>query len=185
MEIYHCPDTTIGIACQVMSAISMSSMSAIPPMLRLPSELLLNIAECLERQKDLSAPARTNHRLFNLLDEFRYSYNAKYFSGKAKALRWAAMIGNKRAARKSLIAVSRHMTNKRRLFHINEALGLSMQNGHAGVLRIFRVQGIKEYLTELPTSQDWALLKSQDVVEYILEGQVFIKIRKLLEFAAV
>ncbi|KAH7140446.1 hypothetical protein B0J13DRAFT_64326 [Dactylonectria estremocensis] len=95
------------------------------PMLRLANELLRSIAGQLESEKDVNALARTNSSLFSCLDPFLYRHNMQQ-SGSS-ALRWAALHGQGRTARKAIDAGSEG---------IGEALGLSAENGHEEVTRI-------------------------------------------------
>ncbi|KAH7119457.1 hypothetical protein B0J13DRAFT_392787, partial [Dactylonectria estremocensis] len=70
------------------------------PMLRLASELLRSIATQLESERDVNALARTNSRLFSCLDPFLYRHNVQ--QSESSALRWAALHGQGRTARKAI-----------------------------------------------------------------------------------
>ncbi|KAH7114056.1 ankyrin repeat-containing domain protein [Dactylonectria macrodidyma] len=60
-------------------------------LLDLPNELLLHLAESLELERDISALARTNGRLHNLLSGYLYENNVKHHG--SSALIWAAYHG--------------------------------------------------------------------------------------------
>ena len=60
-------------------------------LLDLPNELLLSIADRLELERDINAFARTNRRLYYLLNAYLYRHNMQKFGGSA--LLWAAEHG--------------------------------------------------------------------------------------------
>jgi hypothetical protein len=70
------------------------------PLLNLPNELLQNISENLESERDINVIAQANCRLYCLLDSYLYRYNVQR-SGSS-ALLWAARHGQEATARKLL-----------------------------------------------------------------------------------
>ena len=69
-------------------------------LLGLPNELLLAVADVIDEPSSLNALARTNRRLYRLLNSTLYSHDARTHS--AFALHWAATHGMERTARLSL-----------------------------------------------------------------------------------
>ncbi|KAL6885659.1 putative ankyrin repeat-containing protein [Trichoderma evansii] len=94
-------------------------------MLRLPNELLPAIAAELEFERDINALARANWRFFSCLNQFLYLRNIQY--SKSSALKWSAIYGQERTAKKPL---------EYSASCIGEALLLSIENGHEGVTRV-------------------------------------------------
>jgi ankyrin repeat protein len=78
---------------------TMRATSAMP-LLNLPNELLQNISENLESERDINVIAQANCRLYCLLDSYLYRYNVQQ-SGSS-ALLWAARHGQEVTARKLL-----------------------------------------------------------------------------------
>src|SRR4051794_16325897 len=70
------------------------------PLLDLADELLQFIAEILELERDISAFARTNHRLYNLLNTYLYRHNVRQLG--SSALLWTAIHGQEATAQKLL-----------------------------------------------------------------------------------
>ncbi|KGO40297.1 hypothetical protein PEX1_034400 [Penicillium expansum] len=107
------------------------------PLLFLPNELLLAIAETQDSQKDINAFARTSRRCYFLLNPFLYAYNVRQHQGSA--LHWAAIQGELRTAKESLRQgadiESRHRKTKRTpLIH-------SAQCGHADMVALLLAHG--------------------------------------------
>ncbi|KAJ3476421.1 hypothetical protein NLG97_g9133 [Lecanicillium saksenae] len=85
-------------------------------LIKLPSEILLEIAACLCDSGDISRLSRSNKRLYELLDDFLYKYDsilrhtADYSDGQADrqgesdALAWAAWNANFTVTRKAIKA---------------------------------------------------------------------------------
>ena len=69
-------------------------------LLRLPNELLQCVAENLDLAEHINAFARTNTRLYNLLNRYLYRYDIQQCG--SSALLWAARHGQEATARKSL-----------------------------------------------------------------------------------
>ena len=69
-------------------------------LLSLANELLLVIGEDLESQKDINAFARTNRRLYNLLNAYLYRRNVR--DSQSFALLWSAQRGQVRTALHSI-----------------------------------------------------------------------------------
>jgi ankyrin repeat protein len=69
-------------------------------LLALANELLLSIARSLDSERSINAFARTNRRLYLLLNDFLYKHNV--IEGKSSALWWAARCGQSGAAAKSI-----------------------------------------------------------------------------------
>jgi hypothetical protein len=75
--------------------------SAMPvSLLGLANELLLSIAESLDSERSINAIARTNRRLYLLLNDYLYKYNV--IKGESSALWWAAKCGQSGSAAKSI-----------------------------------------------------------------------------------
>lgn len=68
--------------------------------LRLPDELLLSVVSYLTLQREINSFARTNARLYNLLNTYLYRYNVE--QNKSSALLWAAKNGQEETAKKSI-----------------------------------------------------------------------------------
>ncbi|KAL4911402.1 ankyrin repeat-containing domain protein [Aspergillus multicolor] len=69
-------------------------------LLNLPDELLLDIAEFIEAEKDLNSFVRTCVRLNNVLSDYLYLNNARKHN--SSALHWASSYGMIETARKSI-----------------------------------------------------------------------------------
>jgi ankyrin repeat protein len=106
------------------------------PMLNLPNELLRDISEYLESERDINAVAQANHRLYRLVDSYLYRYNVQQ-SGSS-ALLWAARHGQEATAQKSL----REKANIQATNKNDEApLLLAAQNGHRQVVKMLLDKG--------------------------------------------
>ena len=68
------------------------------PLLNLPNELLLYVADNLRTERNINAFARTSRRLYNLLNTYLYRHNVKRFEGSA--LLWALEHGRQKTAQK-------------------------------------------------------------------------------------
>lgn len=68
--------------------------------LRLPNELLLSVMNSLTSQKDMNSLARSNARLYDLLNTHLYRYNAEQY--RSSAIVWAAKNGQEETAKKSI-----------------------------------------------------------------------------------
>jgi hypothetical protein len=77
-----------------------NTSSAMPEvsLLTLANELLLTIDHSLVSERSINAFARTNRRLYLLLNDFLYKHNV--IEGKSSALWWAARCGQSGAAAK-------------------------------------------------------------------------------------
>jgi hypothetical protein len=69
-------------------------------LLGLANELLLSIADSLDSEHSINAIARTNRRLYLLLNDYLYKYNV--IKGESSALWWAAKCGQSGSAAKSI-----------------------------------------------------------------------------------
>jgi hypothetical protein len=69
-------------------------------LLNLLNELLQNVSEYLESERDINAIAQANRRLYYLLDSYLYRYNIQ--QSRSLALLWAARHGQEVTAQKSL-----------------------------------------------------------------------------------
>jgi hypothetical protein len=69
-------------------------------MLNLPNELLRDISEYLESERDINAVVQSNRRLYRLLDSYLYRHNVQ--QPGSSALLWAARHGQEATAQKSL-----------------------------------------------------------------------------------
>jgi ankyrin repeat protein len=106
------------------------------PLLNLPNELLRDISEYLESERDINAVARANHRLYCLLDSCLYRYNVQ--ESGSSALLWAARHDQEATAQKSL----REKANTQATNDDNEApLLLSAENGHKQVVKLLVDKG--------------------------------------------
>ena len=74
------------------------------PLLDLPNELLRNISENLESERDINAIAQANRRLYCLLDSYLYRYNIQQ-SGSS-ALLWAARHGQEVTAARPTASIT-------------------------------------------------------------------------------
>ncbi|KAJ5086960.1 hypothetical protein NUU61_008267 [Penicillium alfredii] len=72
------------------------------PLLALPNELLLHIAQNLSVQEDISVLCQANRRLYDLLQDYLYWYNAQH--DKSSALVFGALRGLRAVVEKSLRA---------------------------------------------------------------------------------
>ena len=66
----------------------------------LPSEIIIEIAENLDKEQDLYCLLRVSRRLYNLIDKYLYCYNIKHRG--SSALFWAAEYNRESTARKLL-----------------------------------------------------------------------------------
>ena len=69
-------------------------------LLALANELLLSIADSLDSERSINAIARTNRRLYLLLNDYLYRHNV--IKGESSALWWAAKCGQRSSAAKSI-----------------------------------------------------------------------------------
>jgi ankyrin repeat protein len=70
------------------------------PLLDLPNELLRDISEYLESERDINAIAQPDRHLYRLLNSYLYRYNVQ--QSRSSALLWAAQHGHEATAQKSL-----------------------------------------------------------------------------------
>ena len=68
--------------------------------LDLPNEIIIEIVERFERERDICSLMRVNRRLYDLFDDYLYCYDIKY--RRSYALFWAAKHGRESTARKLL-----------------------------------------------------------------------------------
>jgi ankyrin repeat protein len=100
-------------------------------LLRLPNELLQCIAENLEFGEDINAFARTNTRLYNLLNPYLYRYDVQQHG--SSALLWAAKHGQEATAQKSL----EEGAHAQSLSKSNQTpLSLAARNGYEAVVNL-------------------------------------------------
>jgi ankyrin repeat protein len=83
-----------------LNLVKQTSATSAMPLLGLPNELLRDISEYLESERDINAIAQANRRLYRLLGSYLYRYNVQQ-SGSS-ALLWAAQYGQEATAQKSL-----------------------------------------------------------------------------------
>ena len=108
------------------------------PLLDLPNELLQNISENLESERDINVIAQANWRLYRLLDNYLYRYNVQR-SGSS-ALLWAAQHGQVATAQKLL----REKADPQATNDDNEApLLLAVEKKHTQVVRLLVDKGAK------------------------------------------
>jgi ankyrin repeat protein len=101
------------------------------PLLDLPNELLQDISEHLESERDINAVAQANRRLYPLLDNYLYRYNVQQ-SGSS-ALLWAARYGQEATAQKLM----REKANIQATNDTDQApLLLAAENGHTQVIKL-------------------------------------------------
>jgi hypothetical protein len=106
------------------------------PLLELPNELLQNILESLESERDINAIAQANCCLYCLLDSYLYRYNVQQ-SGSS-ALLWVARHGLEATAQKML----RQEANVQATNKYNEApLLFAAENGHRQVAKMLLDKG--------------------------------------------
>src|ERR1051326_8608193 len=98
-------------------------------MQRLPSELILEIAECLGIQTNINHFAQVNRRLYALINPYLYRENASIFG--STALLWAARHGNLSTTRFALEqGADTSLTDESGL----TPLSLACLHGQAGVV---------------------------------------------------
>ncbi|CAG5179642.1 uncharacterized protein ALTATR162_LOCUS9388 [Alternaria atra] len=107
------------------------------PLLDLPNELLRDISEYLESERDINAVAQANRPLYGLLNSYLYRYNVQQ-SGSS-ALLWAARHDQEATAQKSLREKANiQATND----DDDEApLLLAAENGHKQVVKLLVDKG--------------------------------------------
>jgi ankyrin repeat protein len=101
------------------------------PLLELPNELLLYIAQSLHSERDINAFSRANQRLHHLLEGYRYRHNVLH--GKSSALRWAANYGQETTARKSISQGA--IINARHEFE-ESPLDIAISGRHIGMIKL-------------------------------------------------
>ncbi|CAG7991609.1 unnamed protein product [Penicillium olsonii] len=109
------------------------------PLLALPNELLLAIAEALESQSDLNSLAQADRRCWGLLNPVLYAYNVKNHNGDA--LHWAAKHGQLQTAQKSL-RQGAHVESTQ--FDLRP-LGQAARSGHADIAALLIAHGADVY----------------------------------------
>ncbi|CAG8924919.1 unnamed protein product [Penicillium salamii] len=109
------------------------------PLLALPNELLLVIAEALDSQNSINALARANHRCWSLLNSFLYAYNVQHYNGDA--LHWAAKHGRLQTARESL----RQGAHVESIAFDLRPLSQAARSGHADIAALLVAHGADVY----------------------------------------
>lgn len=99
-------------------ALNLPNMTT-PPILRLPDEILLSIANWLMSEGEINALAQTCSSFFSSLDHFLYQRNAQRTGGSA--LLWAARYDERQTAKKAIKASAERA---------GVALRISAENGH-------------------------------------------------------
>ena len=105
----------------------------------LPNEILLLIAENLQVEGDINAFARTNDRLYGILNPYLYRHNVERKHGTA--LTWAAKRGQDVTAQKSLEAAKIGVATQYRYYGRADLLW-AVGNGHESVVRLLIGSGL-------------------------------------------
>lgn len=96
------------------------------PLLSLPNELILAVAQFLSTERDIAALARASQRAYNLLTTFLYTHNAVH--SRFSALRWAADSGSDGTFRyASAVGVD---------IHAVPSLQIAAEKGHEEVVKL-------------------------------------------------
>lgn len=111
-----------------------------------PSEILMEIGEILDDERDIYSVIRVNRRLFGLLNGHLYRCNIKY--GKCRALFWAAKHGRESTARKSLhFGADANITKRKKINTRTEsrsgltALHIVAEKGHIAIVKLLLEAG--------------------------------------------
>lgn len=167
------------------------------PLLALPNELLLSIAECLESQRAIYALTRTNRSLYHLLEAYLYRCNVRYC--ESSALLWAAEHGQEGTIIKLLregADLQKQCDYAKTLVEEEKALGgttwrtlrfgrdfiierhpllLSAMRGHVAVVKLLLKQGVDPNFKDQydRTSLSLAAMNGHmSVVEILLNSRV-------------
>lgn len=108
-------------------------------LLDLPNEILLLIAENLQVEGHINAFARTNDRLYSILNPYLYRHNVEREDGTA--LTWAAKRGQDATAQKSLEAAKIGVATQYRYYGRADLLW-AVRNGHESVVRLLIGSGL-------------------------------------------
>ena len=138
-------------------------------LLNLPNEILLLIAENLQVEGDINAFARTNYRLYGILNPYLYRHNVERKDGTA--LTWAAKRGQDATAQKSLEAAKIGVATQYRYYGRADLLW-AVRNGHKLVVRLLIRSGLsslnlKDFSYKLLCA---ARLRQIAVVQLLLES---------------
>lgn len=107
---------------------------------RLPSEILLAIADRLDNRSDINALVQTNRRFSETLNEHLYRHDALF--DDMDALYWAAKNGSATTARLSINASSIVRSDYNRMYNINHALYDAAELAHFDVIScLLEVEG--------------------------------------------
>ncbi|KAI7969504.1 hypothetical protein EIK77_005134 [Talaromyces pinophilus] len=101
------------------------------PLLALPNELLLAVARWLDLERDINALARTNRRLYLLLNSHLYRYNVQH--SNSSALLWAAEYKQTKTAQK---LVWEHACIQTRNSHDETPLFIAARNGDEEMIEL-------------------------------------------------
>jgi hypothetical protein len=159
------------------------------PLVDLPNELLLSIADHLRRQRDISAFARSSRRLYGQVNRYLYQRNIR--KGRTHALFWATECGREATALKAIdagadvnLSVSRQGRHMPTALHVACARGslsfvaLLLSNGASvnattikGVTPLhiacyFRIAPIVELLLELGANVSARDIDHQTPLQY-------------------
>ncbi|CEO58471.1 hypothetical protein PMG11_03195 [Penicillium brasilianum] len=100
---------------------------------QIPSEIILDVAKCLEYESDINAFARVNIRLYNIVNCYLYKYNVDHQG--SSALSWAAVHGQQATARKSLAEGANVQVQCQSETNLTP-LPLAAWNGHDAVIQL-------------------------------------------------
>ncbi|KAJ5997031.1 hypothetical protein N7522_008691 [Penicillium canescens] len=140
------------------------------PLLDLPNEILLTIAEPLGSQKDINALAQTNRHFYSLFNPFLYAHNVKYHRGYA--LEWAAARGVLESVKESI-----RQGAQIHLGYSSQALLNAANYGHAKIAAYLISLGANPHSEERGvisrTPIEWAILHNHSkVVKLLIENGV-------------
>lgn len=146
------------------------------PLLSLPGELLQSIAENLVSERDINAFARTNRRLYDLLNSYLYRYHIHQQqhggNGCCPALLWAAEYGQESTTRILLSEGAHVQAAISDSGHQTTPLLLAAQNGHERVVRLLLATkqvdpDFKDQIYQM-TPLSWAAAKGYTAVVRLL-----------------
>lgn len=151
------------------------------PLDDLPIELLLSIADQLDRQSDINAFARSSRRLYGQINQYLYQRNVR--AGRMQALFWAAKCGREATAMKALDAgADVNLSVRRQGRHKPTALHVACAGGNLSFVTLLLSNGASinaKTIKGLTPLHIACYFRIAPVVELLLEHGASIKSRDI------